>query len=125
MKLHAAPHPPEGADHGVVAAPVAAGPVLAGAHEVLAAPVVGVLVEDPVALHDVAGEDVVVVVAVVHVGAVLHELHHLAHHLRPVVHPHPVGAPVLWGRRGREGVTLAPSLVAFANIYDVLQILNY
>lgn len=39
--------------------------VLSGAHKVLTAPVVGVLVEDPLAVRDVAGVDIVEVETVV------------------------------------------------------------
>lgn len=93
--LQATPHSPEGAHHGVVAAPIAASPVLAGAEEVLTTPVVGVLIEHPVTFHDIGGEDVTVAETLVHIGAVVHELHHVTRHLRPVVDPHPVGSSVL------------------------------
>lgn len=93
--LHVSPHPPERADHGVEAAPVPAGPVHSWAHEVLPSSIVGMLVEGPVALHDVAGVDVSVMEALVHVGAVIHELHHVPHHLGPVVKPHLVGSSIL------------------------------
>lgn len=69
--LHESPHPSERAHHGVVAAPVPAGPILSRAQEILASPVVRVLVEDPKALHDVAGVNVTVAEAFVHVGAVI------------------------------------------------------
>lgn len=78
-----------------MAAPVTAGPVLSGAHEILASPEVGVLVEDPVTLHDVAGVNVTEAEAVVHAGAVIHELHAVSHHVGPVVDPHPVGSSIL------------------------------
>lgn len=94
-RLHESPHSPEWAHHGIVAAPVATGPVLSRAKEILASPVVGVLVEDPVTLHDVAGENVTVAEAVIHVGAVIHKLHWVSHHVWPVVDPHPVGSPIL------------------------------
>lgn len=94
--LHDSPHPPERAHHGVVAAPVTTGPVLSGAQEILASPVVRVLVEDPETLHDVAGVNVTVVEALVHVGAVIHELHCVSHHVRPVVDPHPVRSSILY-----------------------------
>lgn len=91
----ATPHSPEGAHHGVVAAPIAASPVLAGAEEVLTTPVVGVLIEHPVTFHDIGGEDVTVAETLVHIGAVVHELHHVTRHLRPVVDSHSVGSSVL------------------------------
>lgn len=95
MSLHGSPHPPERAHHGAVAAPFSVSSVLSGAQEILAPPVVGVLVENPVALHDVAGVNVMVTETIVHVGAVIHEFHHVSHHVGPVVCPHPVGSPVL------------------------------
>lgn len=93
--LHGSPHPPEWAHHGIVGAPVTTSPVLSRAQEKLASPVVRVLIEDPVTLHDIAGVHVTVMEAVIHVGAVIHELHCVPHHLRPVVDPHPVGSSVL------------------------------
>lgn len=63
---------PQGSDGGAGASPLAVPPVLARAQEVLASPVVGVLVEDPVALHDVDGGDVAAMEALVQVWAVLH-----------------------------------------------------
>lgn len=78
-----------------MATPVTAGPVLAGAQEILTSPVVGVLIEHPVALHDIGGEDVTMAETLIHVGAVVHEFHHVARHLRPVVNSHFVGSSVL------------------------------
>lgn len=51
--------------------------VLARAQEVLAPAVLGVLVEDPVAVLHVTGVEVVEVEAVVHGGAVLAQIHGL------------------------------------------------
>lgn len=84
-----------------MAAPVTTGPVLSGAHEILASPVVRVLVEDPETFHDVAGVNVTVAEAVVHVGAVIHELHGVSHHVRPVVDPHLVGSSILYVKEVR------------------------
>lgn len=78
-----------------MAAPVTTGSVLSGAQEILASPVVGVLVEDPEALHDIAGVNVTEVETVEHVGAVVHELHGVSHHVGPVVDPHLVGSSIL------------------------------
>lgn len=94
--LHeAGPHASEGPHHGVEAPPVHAAAVLAGTQEELAPPVVGVLVEHPVALDHVGGEDVTVTEAVEDVGAVVHELHHVTSQVGTVVDPHAVGASVL------------------------------
>lgn len=58
-----------------MAAPVTTGPVLSGSQEILSSPVVRVLVEDPVTLHDIAGVNVTVAEALIHIGAVICELH--------------------------------------------------
>lgn len=79
-----------------MAAPVTTGPVLSRAQEILASPVVRVLVEDPETLHDVTGVNVTVVETLIHVRAVIHEFHHLSHHVRPVVDPHLVGSSILY-----------------------------
>lgn len=50
--------PAEGPSGGTGGSPVAELPVLARPHEVLASPVIGMLVKGPVAVHDVAGVDV-------------------------------------------------------------------
>ena len=67
------------AEGGAGASPLAVPPVLAGAQEILAAPVVGVLVEHPVALHHIEGGDVAGVETLHQVGAVLTQLHVLTH----------------------------------------------
>lgn len=56
----------------------------AGPQDVLAAPVVGVLVEDPVALHHIAGGDAAHLEGVLQVGAVLAQVHHLARKVGPL-----------------------------------------
>ena len=104
IRLHESPHSPEWAHHGVVAAPVATGPVLSRAQEILAPPVVGVLVENPESLQDVAGVDVTEAETLGQVGAVVHELHGVSHHIGPVVEPHPVGSSVL--QVGESGIWL-------------------
>lgn len=62
-----------------MAAPVTTGPVLARAQEILSSLVVGMLVEDPETFQNVAGVNITVAEALVHVGAVIHELHHVSH----------------------------------------------
>ena len=81
------------------ASPVAVPPVLAGAQEVLASPVVGVLVEHPVALHHVEGGDVAGVEALHQVGAVLRQLHVLTQEVGALEHLDLVVATVLEKRR--------------------------
>lgn len=75
LQLCDATHRANGRAH---AAPVTMLVVLARAQEVLMAPVVWVLVEDPVALHNIAGGNVSPVEAVLQVGAVVAQLHHLS-----------------------------------------------
>lgn len=58
----------------------------------------GMLIEGPVALHDIGGVDVTVAEAIVDVGAVVRELHHVSTHVRSVVDSHLVASSVLWGR---------------------------
>jgi len=94
--------PPEGAHDGAGGAPLAVAAVLASTQQVLAPAVVGVLVEDPVAIHHIAGVDVAVVEAVRHAGAVVHELHHVAAEVGLLVDPHPVGAAVLGRPQGGD-----------------------
>lgn len=79
-----------------MAAPVTTGPVFSGAQEVLAPPVVRMLVEDPVTLQNVAGVNVTVAEAVVEIGAVVHYLHRMSCQVRSVVDPHSVGPSVLF-----------------------------
>lgn len=84
--------PSEGAGGGAGGPPVAELAVLAGPHEVLVATVVGMLVEGPVAVHDVAGVDVTAAEVVLHGLAVVAELHHLALEVGPLVDADAVGA---------------------------------
>lgn len=77
------------------ASPLIEPPVLAGANQVLATPVVRVLVEDPVTVHHVAGGDVGGAETLQQGGAVVGQLNHLASELWPLVDHHPVGALVL------------------------------
>lgn len=93
--LHSHPHSPTGSHHSVVATPVPAGAVLSRPQEVLAPPVVWMLIEHPVALRHMAGADVMAVKALVHAGAVVSQVRAVTHHVRPVVQPHPVRAVVL------------------------------
>lgn len=92
--------PPEGAHNGAGGAPVAVPPVLPGPQEVLPASVVGVLIEDPIAVHDITGVHVAVMETVRHTGTVIHELHHVTAEVRLLVDSQSVGASILWGQRG-------------------------
>lgn len=88
--------PSEGANDGTGSAPVAVPPVLPRSQEVLPASVVGVLVEDPVAVHDITGVDVAVMETVRHTGAVVHELHHVTVEIWFLIDPQSVRPSVLW-----------------------------
>lgn len=100
--------PSEGAGGGTGGSPFAELPVLAGPHKVLAPPVVGMLVEGPVAVHDVGGVDVTATEALLDGVTVLAELHHLSLEVWPLVDSHTVGtAAGLLGQRGTGEVTLA------------------
>ena len=94
LEVHDAP---DGTDLRVHASPVVVPPVLAGAHVVVAAPVVGLLVHQPVAVHHVAGVEVGHAEAVHEVGAVVAQLIHLAGHVGALVQPHPEVTAVLQG----------------------------
>lgn len=100
--------PTEGAGGGTGGSPFAELPVLAGPHKVLAAPVVWMLVEGPVAIHDVGGVDVTATETVLDGVTVLAELHHLSLEVWPLVDSHAVGtAAGLLGQRDTGEVTLA------------------
>lgn len=79
---------PNGADPGTPAAPLAEPLVLSGPNQVHPSPVVRVLIEEPVAVGYVAGEDVVYVETVHDAGAVVHQVHHLTSKLDPLIQTH-------------------------------------
>lgn len=79
---------PDGADPGAPATPLAEPLVLSGPNQVHLSPVVRVLVEEPVAIGYVAGEDVARVEAVHDAGAVIHQVHHLASKFNPLIQAH-------------------------------------
>lgn len=70
------------------ASPLDEPPVLAGTHEVLASPVMRMLVEDPVSAHHVAGVDVSGAKVFVEGGNVFGQLHHLPPELGTLVQHH-------------------------------------
>lgn len=76
-------------------------PVVPRPQQVLPPTVVGHLVQDPVALQHAEGVDLTEVEAVVHRGAVLRELHHLAPVIFPLVESDSVGA-ALWIRQSAD-----------------------
>lgn len=64
--------PSQRAKGGAGASPLTVPPVLSGAQEVLASPVVGVFVQHPIALHDIYRGDVTGVETLMQVWAVIH-----------------------------------------------------
>lgn len=85
----------DGADPGADAPPVAVPAVLSGPQVVHPALVVGLVVQEPVAVHHAAGVEVSHAELVLDVGAVVHQLVHLAGHVEALVEPQPVGAVML------------------------------
>lgn len=95
---------PEGTDPWTGAAPVAVSTVLSGPQVVGPSPVVGLVVQQPVAVHHVAGVDVGHAQAVLDVGAVVADLLHLAGHVRALVQPYFIGTAVLQKIATLEGI---------------------
>lgn len=85
----------EGTDSWADATPVAVSPVLSGPQVVRSALVVGLVVEQPVAVHHITGVEVGHAEVVLDIWTVVHQLVHLARHVGAFVKPHPVGALVL------------------------------
>lgn len=85
----------DGSHPGTETSPLIKPPVFTRAHQVLASPVMGMLVEDPVAVHHVAGVDVAKVEAFVQGGAVISQLHHLTSELWALIDPQSVRALML------------------------------
>lgn len=75
----------DGAHPGASATSFAEPLVLARPYQVHPAPVVWVLIEEPVAICNVAGEDVIHVEAVHDAGTVIHQIHSLSSELYPLV----------------------------------------
>lgn len=75
-------NPADGSNGGLHGAPLGVPAVLAPLQQVLAPPVVGVLVEDPGAFEDLAGVHVAAVPALVEDGHVVRHLHGLALEVR-------------------------------------------
>lgn len=90
----------DGSHPGTHASPLIKPPVFTWAHQVLASPVMWMLVKDPVTVRHIAGVDVVVMEAFVQGRAVVSQLHHLSSKLWAFVDHHSVGALVLQKRRG-------------------------
>lgn len=82
----------EGPGGGTGGPPVTELAVLPRPHKVLAPAVIGVLVESPVAVHHIAGVDVMTVEMILHWITVIAELHHLALEVGASVDAETVGA---------------------------------
>lgn len=86
---------PDGADFGADSSPVTVAAVLSRAQVVHSAFVVGMLVEEPMAVHHTAGVEVRHAELVLSVGTVLLQLVHLARHVEALVQSDLVQAFVL------------------------------
>lgn len=78
----------DGANPGIPAAPLTEPLVLSWLYQVHPSPVVWVLIEEPVALSHIAGEDVVYVEALHNAGTVVPQVHHLTSELDPFIQAH-------------------------------------
>lgn len=78
----------DGSDSGTPATPLTEPLILSRPYQVHLAPVVWVLVEEPVAIFHVAGEDVINVEAIHDTGTVIHKVHHLTPKLDPLIQAH-------------------------------------
>lgn len=99
-----APHAHE--PHAAASHHLPEAPVLPGSEVPHPALVVRILVHEPVAIHHVARHAAAGPVVTIHDGvAVVRHVHHLAHEVLPLVHPHPVGTSVLIWRRNKGTIT--------------------
>ena len=78
----------DGADPCVPAAPLTEPLVLSRPYQVHPAPVVWLLIEEPVAICHIAGEDVIGVEEVHDIGAIIHQFHDLTSKLNTLIQPH-------------------------------------
>lgn len=118
LKIHQSP---DGTHPGVVAPPVTETLILARFQVVVTPPVVGLLVNEPVAIDHVAGVKVGDVVTVHEVGAVIPQLNHFTSHVEMFIQPHPEAATVLqkveWqrGSHKNKNVTIKAHSHSFNN----------
>lgn len=85
----------EGTDSRADASPVAVSPVLSRPQIVRSALVVGLVIQQPVAIHHITGVEVRHVETVLDIWTVVLQLMHLAGHVGAFVKPHSIGALVL------------------------------
>lgn len=86
------------ANPGTHSAPVTVPPILAASRIEVPAHVVRLLICEPLTVHHVPGLKIKHVEAVHKVGAIIHELHHSATHVRTFIEPHSEGAMMLMGK---------------------------
>lgn len=87
--------PPEGTNPWTGAAPVTVSAVLSRPQVVGSSPVVGLVIQEPVAINHIAGVNVGHAQAVLDVGAVVADLLHLTGHVWSLIQPDFVGTTVL------------------------------
>lgn len=85
----------EGAHNGTGSTPVAVSPVFSGFQEVLSSSVVGIFIENPVAIHHITGVHVAMVKTVRHTGAVVCKFHHVTTVVSLLIDPQSVWSSVL------------------------------
>ncbi len=85
----------EGAHNGTGSTPVLVSPVFPSFQEVLPPSVVGLFIEDPVAIHHVTGVHMSMVETIRHTGAVVCEIHHVTSVVSLLIDPQSVWSPVL------------------------------
>lgn len=82
----------EGANGGTHGTPVTELAILARRHEILTASITGVLIEGPVALHDIARVNAAALETLMNGLAVITEFHHLTLEIWPIIDPDAVGS---------------------------------
>lgn len=85
----------EGAHNGTGSTPVSVSPVFSRFQEVLPPSVVGIFIEDPVAIHHVTGVHMSMVETIGHTRAVICEFHHVTSVVCLLIDPQSVWPPVL------------------------------
>lgn len=91
----------DGANPGIDGSPVTVSPVLARPQEILPSPVVGMLIEEPIPLHNIAGVDIIVLESIIEGREVIGKLQHLTAKVRALVDSHLVSSLILRTRRRR------------------------
>lgn len=92
----------DGANPGIDGSPVTVSPVLARPQEILPSPVVGMLIEEPIPLHNIAGVDIIVLESIIEGREVIGKLQHLTAKVRALVDSHLVSSLILRTRKRRQ-----------------------